>query len=40
MKKELEYLSQKECEIIMKLRTEHINLNQYLHHINYHPDGE
>ena len=39
MKKELEYLSKKECEIIMKLRTEYINLNHYLHHINYHTDG-
>ena len=39
MKKELEYLNQKETEIIMKLRTEHINLNHYLHHINYHTDG-
>ena len=40
MKKELEYFNQKECEILMKLRTEYINLNQYLHYINYHPDGE
>ena len=39
LKKELEYLSKKECEIIMKLRTEYINLNHYLHHINYHADG-
>ena len=39
MNKELNYLNQKECEIIMKLRTEFINLNHYLHHINYHPDG-
>ena len=39
MRKELEYLNQKECEIIMKLRTEFINLNHYLHHINFHPDG-
>ena len=31
MKKELEHLSQKECEIITKLRTEHINLNHYLY---------
>ena len=30
MKKELAYLSQKECEIITKLRTERINLNHYL----------
>ena len=40
MRKELEFLNQRECEIIMKLRTEYINLNQYLHHINYHPDGK
>ena len=39
MKKELEYLDQKETEIIMKLRTEYINLNHYLHHIHYHSDG-
>ena len=39
MKKELEYLNQKETEIIMKLRTEYINLNHYLHHIHYHTDG-
>ena len=31
MKNELKYLTQKECEIIMKLRTEHINLNHYLY---------
>ena len=30
-KKELEYLSQRECEIITKFRTEHINLNHYLY---------
>ena len=30
MQKELKYLTQKECEIITKLRTEHINLNHYL----------
>ena len=36
----MEYLSQKECEIIVKLRTEYINLNQYLHHIKYHSDGQ
>ena len=40
VKRELEFLSQKQCEIIMKLRTEYINLNQYLHYINYHPHGE
>ena len=39
MKDELEYLNKKECEIIMKLRTEYINLNHYLHHIHYHADG-
>ena len=39
MKKELEYLNQRECEIIMKLRFEYINLNHYLHHVHYHPDG-
>ena len=38
MKDELEYFNQKDCEIIMKLRTEYINLNHYLHHINYHVD--
>ena len=30
MSKELKYLTQHECEIITKLRTEHINLNHYL----------
>ena len=40
MRNELEFLSQKECEIIMKLRTEYINLNHYLHHIHYHSDGK
>ena len=40
MKDELEYFNQKECEIIMKLRTEYINLNHYLHHVNYHVDGK
>ena len=30
MKDELKYLTQKECEIITKLRTEYINLNHYL----------
>ena len=40
MKDELEYFNQKECEIIMKLRTEYINLNHYLHHVNYHTDGK
>ena len=40
MRKELEFLNQRECEIIMKLRTEYVNLNQYLHHINFHPDGK
>ena len=39
MNRELNYLNQNECEIIMKLRTEYINLNHYLHHINHHPDG-
>ena len=39
MKKELEHLTKRECSIIMKLRSEYINLNHYLHHINYHPDG-
>ena len=39
MKKELKYFNQNECSIIMKLRTEYINLNQYLHYINFHPDG-
>ena len=38
MKDELEYLNTRECEIIMKLRTEYINLNHYLHHIHYHAD--
>ena len=32
-------MTQRECSIIMKLHTEYINLNHYLHHINYHPDG-
>ena len=40
MRKELEFLNQRECEIIMKLRTEYINLNQYLYHIHFHPDGK
>ena len=31
MKNEMKFLSQKECEIITKLRTEHINLNHYLY---------
>ena len=31
MRKELEHLTQRECEIITKLRTEHINLNHYLY---------
>ena len=30
MKNEFRFLNQKECEIITKLRTEHINLNHYL----------
>ena len=30
MKNELKYLTQQECEIITKLRTEHSNLNHYL----------
>ena len=30
MRKKLKYLTQKECEIITKLRTEHVNLNHYL----------
>ena len=39
MKKELEFLTKRECSIIMKLRSEYVNLNHYLHHINYHADG-
>ena len=39
MKKELEFLTQRECSFIMKLRSEYVNLNHYLHHINYHADG-
>ena len=31
MKKELKHLSQRECETITKLRTDHINLNHYLY---------
>ena len=40
MKDELKYLTQNECEIITKLRTEMINLNDYLHYIKKHVDGD
>ena len=30
LREELKYLTQKECEIIIKLRTEHVKLNHYL----------
>ena len=39
MKNELKYLSKTECEIIMKLRTEYINLNNYKYYINNHKNG-
>ena len=40
MRDELKYLTQNECEIITKLRTEMINLNDYLFYINKHTDGK
>ena len=33
MKDELRYFNQNECEIIIKLRTERINLNDYVYYI-------
>ena len=39
MLNELKYLNRKESEIICKLRTERINLNGYLYHVNKHNDG-
>ena len=33
MRDELKYFNKNECEIIVKLRTERINLNEYLYHI-------
>ena len=39
MLNELKYLTQYEVEIITKLRTERINLNDYLKYINKHEDG-
>ena len=39
IKNELKYLKKHECEIIMKLRTEYINLNNYLFYIGKHNDG-
>ena len=38
MKNELQHLTQKECEIINKLRTERINLNHYLYTIGIKDD--
>ena len=40
MKNELRYLNQNECEIIIKLRTERINLNGYLYFINKNDTNE
>ena len=39
MKNELMYLTKKECEVIMKLRTEYINLNNYRRYIGKHETG-
>ena len=39
IKNELKYLKKQECEIIMKLRTEYINLNNYRLYIGKHNDG-
>ena len=39
MKNELKFLNKNECEIIMKLRTEYINLNNYRNYIGDHETG-